>query len=198
MAKIKGWNPEIKRQKILNSAIAILNKKEYYKCPVDEIAKGAGVAKGTVYLYFKSKEDIYLSIIFMLVDKVKEIVNEIQKSAVSSNKKLLLFLEKHSVFVEKNKNIFLTMRENLQPHKEKYHDELHKKFGEIVGIITKIIDEGIKNGEFKNYPAQSIAVLYLSLLFANMHQKIDVHKKMIEIKITPQFMWNVFSKGISK
>ena len=198
MAKIKGWNPEIKRQKILNAAIAILNKKEYYRCPIEEIARNAGVAKGTVYLYFKSKEELYFSIIFMLVDKVKEIVNEIQKSAISSDKKLLLFLEKHSVFVEKNRNIFLTMRENLQPHKGKCNDELHKKFGEIVGIITKIIDDGIKNGEFKNYPAPSLAMLYLSLIFANMHQKIDVHKKMIEIKITPQFIWNVFSKGISK
>ena len=67
-----------------------------------------------------------------------------------------------------------------------------------MSIITKIIDAGVKNREFKNYPASSLALFYLSLMFANAHQKIEMRDKMIEINITPQFMWNVFSKGISR
>ncbi|MFA5780480.1 MAG: TetR/AcrR family transcriptional regulator [Elusimicrobiota bacterium] len=198
MAKIRGWNPEIKRTKILNTAVQILNRKEYYKCPIGEIAKKAGVAKGTVYLYFESKEELYFSIIFMLIDKMKEFADDIQKGGMPPSKKLLLLLEKQSVFMEKYRNIFLAIRQNIKSHKEKYHLAMQKKFGEIISIITKIIAAGIKTGEFKNYPSSSLAMLYMSLMFANAHQKIDMHDKMVEINITPQFMWNVFSKGISK
>lgn len=200
MAKLKGWNPEIKRQKILDAAVEILNQKEYYKSPISEIARKAGVAKGTIYLYFKSKEELYFSIIFMLLDKVRDMADEIQKKSILANQKLLLFLKKHSDFIGRYRNIFLTVRQNLKPEEKKCQHEMHLKFGELLNIIVKIIDEGIKKGEFKNYPSSSLAMLYLSFMFVNMHQKVDMHNKnkMMQIEITPQFIWNVFLRGIAK
>ena len=134
----------------------------------------------------------------MLIDKIKELADDVQKGNMSASKKLLLLLEKEAFFMEKYRNIFLAIRQNIKSHKEKYHLAMEKKIGEIVSIITKIIDAGVKNREFKNYPASSLALFYLSLMFANAHQKIEMRDKMIEINITPQFMWNVFSKGISR
>ena len=52
----KKWNPAIKKQKILDACISVLNRKKISQCPVDVIAKTAGIAKGTIYLYFKNKE----------------------------------------------------------------------------------------------------------------------------------------------
>ncbi|OGS43086.1 MAG: hypothetical protein A2539_09360 [Elusimicrobia bacterium RIFOXYD2_FULL_34_15] len=200
MAKSKGWNPEIKRQKILDAAIEILNQKEYYASPIGEIARKAGVAKGTIYLYFKSKEELYFSILFMLMDKVWEMADEIQKKNIPASQKLPLFLKKHSDFIGRYRNIFLSVRQNLGSHEKKCQQELHIKFGELLNVIIKIIDEGIRKKEFKNYPSSSLAMLYLSFMFVNMHQKVDMHdkNKMMKIDITPKFIWDVFLGGIAK
>jgi len=99
MAKIRGWNPEIKRQKIMDSAIKILNQKEYYKCPIDEIARKAGVAKGTVYLYFKSKEDLYFSVLINLIDKVIDIAENVQKKGLPAKKQLFFCLREFPILL---------------------------------------------------------------------------------------------------
>ena len=96
MVRPKGRNPEKKRQQILDAAIWILSRKLYYQCPISEIAKRAGVAKGTVYLYFSSKEELYFSIIFMLMDKMKEFVKSMTENKIVPSKRLFILLEKQS------------------------------------------------------------------------------------------------------
>src|SRR5580698_6940855 len=47
-----------KYQRILDAAVEVIAERGYFKSPVSAIAKRAGVADGTVYLYFKSKDDV--------------------------------------------------------------------------------------------------------------------------------------------
>ncbi|MCX7716764.1 MAG: TetR/AcrR family transcriptional regulator, partial [Endomicrobia bacterium] len=55
--------------KIIQAGKDILNKKDYYEAVVEEIAQLAGVAKGTVFFYFKTKENLFREILFSLVDE---------------------------------------------------------------------------------------------------------------------------------
>ncbi|MEO0245016.1 MAG: TetR/AcrR family transcriptional regulator, partial [candidate division WOR-3 bacterium] len=68
---------------ILKKAEQIFFENGYYKTKIDDIAKSAKVAKGTIYLYFKSKEDLFISIIEKnlgdFYNKIKE-VSEKEKS----------------------------------------------------------------------------------------------------------------------
>ena len=51
-----------KRERILRAAIRVFARKGFYSTRVSEIAKAAGVADGTIYLYFKNKDDVLISI----------------------------------------------------------------------------------------------------------------------------------------
>ena len=53
--------PENRRACILKAARCVFARQGYSKTVVDDIAGQAGIAKGTLYLYFKSKEDIFLA-----------------------------------------------------------------------------------------------------------------------------------------
>lgn len=200
MAKIRGWNPEIKRQKILDSAIKILNQKEYYKCPIDEIAKKAGIAKGTVYLYFKSKEELYFSIFYQMVDKVNEIAEDVRKNNLSATKQLYLILERISNFIDVHRNIFLAIRQQMEPYEKKIHQEKFlKELGELMKTISTVIEMGIKNKEFKKYPPLFLSIIFLNLCHIIFHQKIDIGKhKSISVNLSPKFIFNIFLKGIEK
>lgn len=198
MARNSLRDPEIKRMQILNAAVGILTNKVYSQCPINEIAKRAKVAKGTVYLYFKSKEELYFSIVFMLIDRIKTDIAVLQKSDLSPGQKLYSLLERQAAFLEKHINIFMAIKQQLKSHKQKYQLEMEQKIGELVGIIARIIEDGIKIGEFKNYPVAAVAGLYLSVMFANAHHKLIVRNKTVDIYSSPQLLWDIFSKGISK
>lgn len=199
MAKIKGWNPEIKRQKILNSAIQILNRKEYHQCPIDEIAKNACVAKGTVYLYFQSKEALYFSIFYQMIDRVKGIVEDVQKNNLSASRQLYLVLERISSFIDANRNIFLAIRQQMEPSEKKPQQEFFQKIGELIKAISMIIEKGIKNREFKKCSSLLLSIIFLNLTQIIFHQKMDIgNHKIIKIDLSPKFILNVFLKGIER
>ena len=132
------------------------------------------------------------------MDKMKEFVQSMTEDKILPSKRLFVLLEKQSAFMEKHRNIFLAIRQNVKSHKEKYLNILDKKLGEFVETITNIINDGIKQGEFKNYPASSVALLFLSLMFANMHRKMNIHTKIVDVYVSPKLLWDIFSKGISK
>jgi TetR/AcrR family fatty acid metabolism transcriptional regulator len=61
-ARRKDTGSEGKRERILRAAIKVFARKGFYSTRVSEIAKAAGVADGTIYLYFKNKDDVLISI----------------------------------------------------------------------------------------------------------------------------------------
>ncbi len=65
-----------KKKKIIEKARELISKKGYYEATMKEIAKKAGVAQGTPYLYFKNKEEIFIEIILMLLHDIDDILAE--------------------------------------------------------------------------------------------------------------------------
>src|ERR1044071_4043546 len=65
---------EIKRRKISDTAARLFATQPFHKVRLDDVAAAAGVGKGTLYIYFKSKEDLYFSLIYdgfaQLVDRL--------------------------------------------------------------------------------------------------------------------------------
>lgn len=72
MAKIV--NKDVKKQEILESAIQVLGKKGAAATKIQDIAEAAGIAKGTIYLYFKNKEEIFENILqYHIQDKNQDL-----------------------------------------------------------------------------------------------------------------------------
>ena len=65
LIKTKGKND--KYQRIMEAAISVFAKQGFYQSTISQVAKEAGVADGTIYLYFKSKDDILIQ--FFIVAK---------------------------------------------------------------------------------------------------------------------------------
>lgn len=71
---------EEKRKKILDAAVRVFAREGFYNAKVEEVAREAGVAHGTVYLYFGSKEDLLISVFRENLRELIEYVgSEIQK-----------------------------------------------------------------------------------------------------------------------
>ena len=63
-------NPPDKRRRILDAAVSVFAQHGFYNAKVSQIAKEAGVADGTIYLYFKNKEDILIQVFIDAMDEI--------------------------------------------------------------------------------------------------------------------------------
>jgi AcrR family transcriptional regulator len=196
MNKTRKWDPDVRKREILNCAIKVLNKKVYYKCPVDEIARYAGIAKGTIYIYFKNKEDLYLSVIFNLIDKFIEIIENVCKMDISASKQLSILLRQMNIFLRTHRHLFLSIREESKPPKGKFHEAFHARFHKITQAIGHIIEKGIKDGEFKKFPPYVVGSIILSVssLFAHKEFSDNTCGRDIDSGLVLKILMNGLAK----
>lgn len=133
-----------KERDILEAAITVFAKYGYHNAKVSQISKEALVSVGSIYVYYKSKEDILNKIFAFLWDKLYERAEEIiADETTSPNEKLNLFID---TFFER----FVSMPElaivyvNEQRHMELGKNLLPISYYKYLEIGEKIIDDGMK------------------------------------------------------
>ncbi|MBN2224997.1 MAG: TetR/AcrR family transcriptional regulator [Deltaproteobacteria bacterium] len=138
-----------KLEAILTTARTAFARYGLRKTNLDEIARMARVAKGTIYNYFRSKEGVYLQV---LSREVEEIVEEITLSVnreVSPEKKLASFVHSKFQHMRRAVNILNLDREGIEEHLHKADTIRNDLFESEVSIVVSILKEGMEKGVFK-------------------------------------------------
>jgi len=137
-----------KYKQIIDAAVIAIAESGYHQAQVSKIAKQAGVADGTIYLYFKNKEDILIS---LFEEKMGVFVGNLQKiikDENSASEKLGQMIENHFQVLANDRHLAtVTQLELRQSNKEirlKINDILKK----YLKMIDQIIIEGMVSGEF--------------------------------------------------
>jgi len=137
-----------KQQIILDIATRIFSRYGYAKSSLDEIAQEAKIAKGTIYYYFPSKEDLFLNVVRQQSQTFVEEMKANLKEVKGFENKLGFFMqapvtyvcEKMPLWVEGLKAIPF----NFQQHFDGFRKENRDKMLELLlGIISEGIDEGM-------------------------------------------------------
>ncbi|MFN2747724.1 MULTISPECIES: TetR/AcrR family transcriptional regulator [Bacillus] len=138
-----------KYMQIIDAAVIVIAENGYHQAQVSKIAKQAGVADGTIYLYFKNKEDILISLFKEKMGQFIEQMNEEMKAKNSATEKLSLFIKKHFQLLSSDRHLAIVTQLELRQS----HRELRLKINEILKgylmILEDIITEGKEAGEFK-------------------------------------------------
>ena len=155
-------------KKIIKSGLKVFAKKGYFKTTVDDIAKEVGIAKGTVYLYFKDKPSLYISTITEHFSGAISFLEEIRMEKVSSTRKLhkiadawynymLKYKSSFAMFTMENINLSRKIMKVLKPL-------IPKHITEMTDIVAQIIDDGIKQKEFRQVEPRIAALHFLSTI----------------------------------
>ncbi|MDI6742369.1 MAG: TetR/AcrR family transcriptional regulator [Smithella sp.] len=203
--KKKEREKENRRNTILKSARRLFFDRGFKAVTVDSIAEKADVSKGSIYLCFESKEEIYTQILIAdnaaLYERIKnfaavkasasQLLQEFSRIYVDS------FLHEKELF-----RILMTfMMQTGQMHlTEKQRAELIISMNENMKVISKIIQKGIDSGEFR--PIENIrqtqnaiwgmlnGIISLFLFTGNPIKRLE------RIHSTVQHSLNVFIKGL--
>lgn len=96
--------PENRRACILNAARCVFARQGYAGTVVDDIAGQAGIAKGTLYLYFKSKEEIFLAALIEDARRMEERTRERMQAAETWQEKLRAYVEVRLEYLDKHED----------------------------------------------------------------------------------------------
>lgn len=150
---------EIRRNEIMDVAEKLFITKGYLNTTINDVLKSTGIAKGLLYYYFTSKEEILDGIIKRHGDSLIEMATEIVNSAeLSAQEKLLkvLLSQKPKDSLEKQ------LIEDLENSSDGYMflkslTDIVLRLGPIVG---EVITQGVKSGEFSTpFPSESADIL---------------------------------------
>lgn len=151
-----------RKTEILDAAGRLFSTKGYDKCTINDILNAVGIAKGTFYYYFKSKEEVLDAII----DRVIEIVVARAEEAASDPEfspvmKMLNTILSMRVESEVDNGL---MEELHKPENALMHQKsLSSMVTKVTPVLTKVVDEGINQGIFKSdFPTQYMQIFLTS------------------------------------
>jgi TetR/AcrR family fatty acid metabolism transcriptional regulator len=135
-----------KRAKILRSATKVFARNGFYHSKVSEIAREAGVADGTIYLYFKNKEDILISIFEESMDEILRLTREEIGTHQDALSKLRRFVRLHMTLMEKNPRLAEVIQVELRQSSKFMKEYKNVKFLEYLQFIAEVIEQGQREG----------------------------------------------------
>lgn len=185
------------KRKIYKVAADMFSKKGFEGTSVDDIANKAKVAKGTIYYYFKSKDDIFIGMVDDGIDRLNEILNEKIKKEKTPKKKMEKLLETQLDFYKENAEFYQVLYSEFWRLETKWKMGIDKIKKGHFSLIKEILKEGEKTGDFKKNINVSETISIFSLFFFSGLVWVVLGKN-ISRKEMHQAINNIFLNGISK
>lgn len=189
------------REAILDATDKLLAVYGYKKMTIDDLAREVGIGKGSIYLHFASKEEIALSHVDRIVERVKTELNRIAESEISPFEKIKLMIASRVLlrfdsvqhYTQSLNDLLADLRVNLLARRKKY-------FEEEAEIFAKVIERGQASGDFKFGSAAETAetillatnsLLPFSLTTRELGERDEIEEKTTRIA-------NLLLKGLNQ
>nr|5GP9_A Chain A, Transcriptional regulator (TetR/AcrR family) [Halalkalibacterium halodurans C-125]5GP9_B Chain B, Transcriptional regulator (TetR/AcrR family) [Halalkalibacterium halodurans C-125]5GPC_A Chain A, Transcriptional regulator (TetR/AcrR family) [Halalkalibacterium halodurans C-125]5GPC_B Chain B, Transcriptional regulator (TetR/AcrR family) [Halalkalibacterium halodurans C-125]5GPC_C Chain C, Transcriptional regulator (TetR/AcrR family) [Halalkalibacterium halodurans C-125]5GPC_D Chain len=141
-----------KYDQIIDAAVQVIAEHGYHQAQVSKIAKAAGVADGTIYLYFNNKEDVLISLfqekMGRFVDKIRSQMNE----ATDVEEKLKILVNMHFKQLAADHKLAIVTQLELRQS----NTELRLKINEVLKGYLNLLDELLMEGKEKGYFFQEL------------------------------------------
>ncbi|MDP3446081.1 MAG: TetR/AcrR family transcriptional regulator [Ignavibacteria bacterium] len=154
-----------KKNSILASATKVFAKEGYDNASVDEIALQANVAKGTFYYHFKSKEDLFISLISTGTDKLSEQMSEAADKYSNPIDKVGIIVESQYKFFSENNDLCRVLLSEIWRFESKWKQKYEPKRDKYIYAMEQTIIQGQHNNVFDkdiNPKLASIAIFGLT------------------------------------
>jgi len=139
-----------RKEQIIDAAIKVFAGKGFYNATVADVARTAGIADGTIYLYFKNKDDLLISLFETKMEKILDRFTTALPETLPAKEKLSRFIQLHLQLIEEDQNLAEVFQVELRQSSKFLKDYHNQKFIDFLNVIGQIIKEGQRSGEFRN------------------------------------------------
>jgi TetR/AcrR family transcriptional regulator, fatty acid metabolism regulator protein len=187
-----------KHQRILDAAVKVFADKGFFQSKVSEIAREAGVADGTVYLYFKSKDDLLISIFEV---KMREAVARFREAALEeadARSRLQCLIRMHLAEFQSNPHLAAVFQVELRQSQRFMREYAKSELKEYLDLIGEVVQRGQEEGMFREDIPTG---LVKRLIFGTIDEVVSTWvmsgmKQDLESLVSP--LLDLFMRGIGR
>lgn len=175
------------REAILEAVERLLANRGYKKMTIDDLAREVGIGKGSIYLHFSSKEEIALSHIDRIIERLKRRLQDIALRPISTDERIrLMVLERVMFRFDSVQNYTQSLDELLTNLRSKLLERRRRHFEQEAAIFSGVIKEGISKRELSAGNADEAAraiidatnsLLPYSLSIYELSERSEVERK---------------------
>lgn len=184
-----------KRDAILDAARSVFSRVGYAGSAMEDVAEEAGIAKGTLYLYFKSKEELYLAALVRDLRELTARAMTAMDAAPHFRDKLHAFLRVRVDYCKAHEDflrIYLAEYGNMFM-KSPLRQELCKLARDNMRAMGDIVDQAMRRGELRRAPAGPVAATIFDVARGLMERRLLGWKELQardEIEFTVNLLWS--------
>lgn len=197
---------EEKRKSIIEAALRVFSRKGYSPAALDEVAKEASIAKGTLYLYFEDKEDLFYSTIMYVIDNLSNLLQENIRDDMDPIETLKMHAYYLLRYFSQNDDYFgifeTIFNDNLLINFSKLFKSISERRKEMVDFLRRVVDRGKEDGHIRrDIPTDEIVYSYEGIINNALHQLAYGQCIDEKVKFNPEekvkSIMKIFLEGVS-
>ncbi|MFA5143401.1 MAG: TetR/AcrR family transcriptional regulator [Candidatus Omnitrophota bacterium] len=199
----KERDKRLRKADILKAAEHVFSSKGYHEATIQDIAREAQYGTGTVYLYFKDKNELYLSLLEEKMRSLAETVQEKIEDIRDAGKKLESFIQESLNFFDQNQGffrIYIFEKDNLRLMVGKEASKSFASIKYLTNYIEELIRMAQKQGVIgKSYDSSEVADILISIMGSLiLNWTRSGSKKTQNLSDKSGFIFDVFLRGVEK
>ena len=191
----KAWEA-ITRDAIVEAVVRLVGRNGVQDVTMETVANEAGVAKGTLYIYFKDKQDLLRSTMNASLSPLRKRVDELLEGDLPPKDKLQKFVNLNLHFFDEHRHLFRILlydRQFMPSHYKRYGTERYRY---LIRKLSEVLGEGMAAGQFKPLDAYRLAGILLEANFAVISDRLLSDAPTITVEQDTCMLISVFFNGI--
>lgn len=187
-----------KYQKILDAAVEVFAERGYFKSPVSEIARRAGVADGTVYLYFKSKDDLLRTAIDRRFERFYQQIAEAFLTIQGPREQLEYIALVHLESYQVNRSMAVLLQTEMRQSAKFIAEFSHRHLAKYIQTVREVVRRGQEEGIFRRDVADGVVAHCMFGAIDELLSSAVFTGRVYDAKATAAQVMDVLLNGITE
>src|SRR5216117_450473 len=194
---VRAMRDPDKPQQIIDAAVRVFARNGFYNSRVSDIAREAGIASGTIYLYFKTKDEILVT---LFRDKMAGFVGTLRKEIAGepdAPARLRRLIRLHFETLEANADMAEVVQVELRQGQKFFRGASAHEISAYFDLIGSVLQEGIAAGQIRSDLPVKIATKMLFGAMDQMAASWVLGKRGYRLTETAEAVASIFLRGVS-
>lgn len=161
-----------KRQSIQEAVIRLICREGLKSVTMERVAQEVGIAKGTVYLHYRDKQELLDEVKSSAVAPMMKTVEDILRGDGAPDIRLRAFALAYLQYFDEHRDLFRVLiyeREVVRVQGSRYQSDRYRR---LIEATARVIGEAVREGVFREVDPHNVAAMFLESMFALMNQRL--------------------------
>ena len=186
-----------KRQSIQEAVIRLICREGLESVTMERVAQEVGIAKGTVYLHYRDKQELLDEVKSSALAPMMHKVEEILRGDGPPERRLRACSLAYLSYFDEHRDLFRVLiyeREVTRVQGSRYQSDRYRR---LIQEAARVIGEGVRSGAFREVDAHNVAAMFIEAMFALMNQRLR-SEKPAPVEEDADLLGDVFIYGLEK